>query len=94
MGQLLGCVGQRLGAQDQDQEVKDAAITCTGACIARLGDLQPSSTSSLLQVLCPLPSTRDSPHLRTWRLLGCCETISGFAWISSLMPSGCKSMVT
>ena len=47
---LLACVQQRLSAQDQDQEVKEAAITCAGACIAVLGDISPADTASLLQV--------------------------------------------
>ena len=50
MAPLLACVAQRLGALDQDQEVKEAAITCAGACIARLGDVAPAEASSLLQV--------------------------------------------
>ena len=29
----------RVGATDQDQEVKDAAISCAGTCAARLGDV-------------------------------------------------------
>ena len=47
---LLGTVGDKLAAQDQDQEVKEAAIVCTGTCVASLGDLHRPTTSSLVQV--------------------------------------------
>lgn len=61
-GQLLGCVRQRLGAQDQDQEVKDTALLCAGACVAALGDLDAGTTSALVQVH-PLAWTVHPPVL-------------------------------
>jgi hypothetical protein len=35
---MYGCLSGRLSAQDQDQEVKEAAITAMAALIAQLGD--------------------------------------------------------
>lgn len=35
---MYGCLSNRLSAQDQDQEVKEAAITAMAALIAQLGD--------------------------------------------------------
>ena len=36
---LFECVQHRLAAQDQDQEVKEAAISCAAAITAGLGDV-------------------------------------------------------
>lgn len=49
MPPLLAGVKERLSALDQDQEVKEAAITCAGACLASLGDIAPD-VPLLLQV--------------------------------------------
>ena len=46
---LFRALSERLSASQQDQEVKDAGIACAGACVARLGDLSPKETSSILQ---------------------------------------------
>ncbi|KAK9803499.1 hypothetical protein WJX73_009717 [Symbiochloris irregularis] len=48
---LLSVVEEKLAAQDQDQEVKEAAINCAGSTIAYLGDVKPSTTSTLVQML-------------------------------------------
>lgn len=47
---LHSAVAARLAAQDQDQEVKDAAITTSAATIAILGDLLSSQVPALLKV--------------------------------------------
>ena len=47
---LFTCVTQRLGAQDQDQEVKDAAISCTATAVAMLGDLLGSEYAVQIKV--------------------------------------------
>ena len=39
VGPLFESVQQRLAAQDQDQEVKEAAISCAATVIAALGDV-------------------------------------------------------
>ena len=39
VGPLFDSVQQRLAAQDQDQEVKEAAISCAATVIAALGDV-------------------------------------------------------
>lgn len=36
---MYGCISGRLAAQDQDQEVKEAAIMAMAALIAQLGDV-------------------------------------------------------
>jgi hypothetical protein len=36
---MYGCVSGRLAAQDQDQEVKEAAIMAMAALVAQLGDV-------------------------------------------------------
>lgn len=36
---MYGCISGRLSAQDQDQEVKEAAISGMAALIAQLGDV-------------------------------------------------------
>ena len=38
MNSLYRCVMTRLMAQDQDQEVKDCAISCMAAAVSQLGD--------------------------------------------------------
>ena len=40
----------RLAAQDQDAEVKDAAISAATATVAVLGDLLPAQVRALLKV--------------------------------------------
>ncbi len=39
MEPLFSALQDRLAAQDQDQEVKEAAISCAGTAIAGLGDV-------------------------------------------------------
>lgn len=51
----------RLTAQDQDQEVKDAAISAAAALVAGLGDLLSTQVPPMLKV-------RPLPHLSVWRL--------------------------
>jgi len=41
-----------LMAQDQDQEVKDCAISCMAAAVSQLGDAIKSQLPQVLQVLC------------------------------------------
>jgi hypothetical protein len=36
---MFGCINERLSAQDQDQEVKEAAISAMAALLARCGDM-------------------------------------------------------
>ena len=47
---VLGALAERLSASQQDQEVKEAAIACTGAAVACLGDTSPKQTTKLLEV--------------------------------------------
>ena len=47
---LQKAVAARLTAQDQDQEVKDAAIDAAAAVLATLGDLVSSDVPALLKV--------------------------------------------
>jgi len=44
-----GAVAAKLAGQDQDQEVKDAAIAATAALVATLGDELRSQVPALLQ---------------------------------------------
>lgn len=48
---LYKCVMTRLVAQDQDQEVKDCAISCTAAAVSQLGDVLAPNLPQILQVL-------------------------------------------
>lgn len=57
--QLHEAVGVRLAGMDQDQEVKEAAISCTAAMVALLGDVLPQQIPATLQV----PKTL-GPHSR------------------------------
>lgn len=50
---LHEAVGARLAASDQDLEVKDAAISCTAACVALLGDALAAQVPPTLQVVPP-----------------------------------------
>ena len=47
---LYKCVMSRLTAQDQDQEVKDCAISCMAAAVSQLGDVIRSQLPQVLQV--------------------------------------------
>lgn len=51
---LHAALGARLAASDQDLEVKDAAISCTAASLALLGDVLGSQVPSTQQVRPPL----------------------------------------
>ncbi|BDA42511.1 Cullin-associated NEDD8-dissociated protein 1 [Coccomyxa sp. Obi] len=51
LGSLLTVVKERLSAQDQDQEVKECAISCTATMIATLGDHLKADIAGLLQIL-------------------------------------------
>ncbi len=53
MQPLHEAVGARLAASDQDLEVKDAAISCTAACVALLGDALAAQVPPTLQVVPP-----------------------------------------
>ena len=53
-GAILQAVKARLTAQDQDQEVKECAVSCAAALVAQLGDALQQEYSILMQV---------SPHL-------------------------------
>ena len=46
---MHGAVAARLAGQDQDQEVKDAAIAATAALVATLGDELRAQVPALLQ---------------------------------------------
>ncbi|DBB08467.1 hypothetical protein WJX82_000009 [Trebouxia sp. C0006] len=48
---LYKCVMSRLMAQDQDQEVKDCAISCMAAAVSQLGDVITPQLPQVLQVL-------------------------------------------
>lgn len=55
---VFKALAERLGASQQDQEVKEAAISCTGVAVACLGDLNAKQTTALLEVLpCRLQSS-------------------------------------
>ena len=47
---LVASVKGRISAQDQDQEVKECAISCSSALVAVLGDSLQQNTSGLLKV--------------------------------------------
>ena len=47
---LYDAVMPRLSAQDQDQEVKEAAISCMAAAVALAGDLLQQQLPTILQV--------------------------------------------
>jgi len=47
---LLQAVKARLTAQDQDQEVKECAISCAAALLAQLGDVLQQDYSHLMKV--------------------------------------------
>ncbi|PSC76088.1 cullin-associated NEDD8-dissociated 1 isoform B [Micractinium conductrix] len=48
---LYECVMARLSAQDQDQEVKECAISCMAAAVASLGDVLGADVAQVLRVL-------------------------------------------
>ena len=50
-GAVLQAVKSRLTAQDQDQEVKECAVSCAAALIAQLGDCLQQEYSNLMQVM-------------------------------------------
>ena len=50
IGPLVHCVTERLGAQDQEQEVKECAISCAAAMAAELGTELSADLSTLLKV--------------------------------------------
>lgn len=52
---LYQCVMTRLMAQDQDQEVKDCAISCMAAAVSQLGDALRPHLPQVLQA-CSTPS--------------------------------------
>ena len=47
---LFPCVMRRLAAQDQDQEVKEAAIACMATLLASLGDVLAQEVPGALKV--------------------------------------------
>ena len=47
---LFKSVSERLGAQDQDQEVKEAAILCMAGVVATLGDVLSGEVRGLVAV--------------------------------------------
>lgn len=47
---MYKCVMARLMAQDQDQEVKDCAISCMAAAVSQLGDAIQPQLPQVLQV--------------------------------------------
>ena len=47
---LLQAVKVRLTAQDQDQEVKECAVSCAAALVAQLGDVLQQDYSHLMKV--------------------------------------------
>lgn len=49
---LYQCVMTRLMAQDQDQEVKDCAISCMAAAVSQLGDALRPHLPQVLQACC------------------------------------------
>ena len=52
-----GAVAAKLAGQDQDQEVKDAAIAATAALVATLGDELRAQVPALLQASLQCPCT-------------------------------------
>lgn len=48
---MLHAVKSRLTAQDQDQEVKECAVSCAAALITQLGDCLQQEYSNLMQVM-------------------------------------------
>ena len=51
MAPLFQAIRQKLAAQDQDQEVKEAAISCTATAVASLGDVPGAEYLSQVKVL-------------------------------------------
>lgn len=58
---LYKCVMSRLMAQDQDQEVKDCAISCMAAAVSQLGDVITPQLPQVLQVTRTFWSCRQQP---------------------------------
>ena len=58
---LYKCVMSRLMAQDQDQEVKDCAISCMAAAVSQLGDVITPQLPQVLQVTHTFWSCRPQP---------------------------------
>ncbi|GMH39342.1 hypothetical protein BSKO_07240 [Bryopsis sp. KO-2023] len=48
---LFDATMARLGAQDQDQEVKECAIKCVAVAVKQLGDILPEKVQAILQIL-------------------------------------------
>lgn len=61
---LYKCVMSRLMAQDQDQEVKDCAISCMAAAVSQLGDVITPQLPQVLQVTHTFWSCRPQPLMR------------------------------
>ena len=73
VGPVHGAVAARLAGQDQDQEVKDAAIAATAALVATLGDELRAQVPALLQARIPgniMPYTISSAHGKALFRLG------------------------
>ena len=56
MAPLFEAIQHRLAAQDQDQEVKEAAISCAATTIAGLGDVTNGAYLGQVKVSAPLAS--------------------------------------
>ncbi len=74
---LYQCVLARLSAPDQDQEVKECAISCMAAAVAALGDVLGADVNQVRW-----HAKNNPPAKRTWR----CFERGGPSLSSSLCP--------
>ena len=71
MAPLFQAIRPKLAAQDQDQEVKEAAISCTATAVASLGDVPGAEYLSQVKVLGLLLSGK-LRSLRNLHTATCC----------------------
>lgn len=77
---VLQAVKARLTAQDQDQEVKECAVSCAAALVARLGDALQQEYSNLMQAR-PSPPCQLSPFTSTRGACLCDCCIPWLPWL-------------
>ncbi len=98
---LFPCVMRRLAAQDQDQEVKEAAIACMATLLASLGDVLAREVPGALKVtraacshcrfgLClSLPAVQPRPCAGL-RQAGCLSAVAPWTCISACPSMQCS----
>ena len=81
MAPLFQAIRPKLAAQDQDQEVKEAAISCTATAVASLGDVRGSEYLSQVKVLSSLLSG-NKRGLQNLHTATCCAPTL-YSWYAS-----------